>query len=313
MTINAIKSLLVLVTISSLCFVSCKETEIEQPVGNDVLLPYNKVSDLFDNQEPKKQKFTITPTSAQTITGEDGTKITFSANSFVDAQGNLVTGQIDFELQEIYSKGDMIWSERMTVASNGQLLESGGEFFMSATSGGQEVFLNQDYFMEVPISSATSNPSAMDLFTSTESDSTWTPVDSSWVGIDSLNSNYQFYFDSLTWINCDYFVGGANMTNAFSVEPRLSAGVNLTDVTAYVVFNNLNSVASLYYNPTTGTFGTSFQLPIGESVTIVIVGMDASQIYLGTLNTTISAVTSPIQVPMSPVTQTQLQTTINNL
>jgi len=69
----------------------------------------------------------------------------------------------------------------------------------------------------------------------------------------------------------------------------------------------------LYYNSATGVFGSSYSLPVGESVTVVIVGMDATQLYLGTMNTTISALTSPLQVPMNTVTQAQLQTTINNL
>lgn len=312
MTSNAIKSLLVLVLFSSLFFMGCKENEVTDPIDNRVVLPYDDVSDFLQSQAPKKQDFSITANIDQTITGAERTKITFYANSFVDAQGNLVTGQVDFELKEIYAKGDMILSERMTVGSNGRLLESGGEFFMKATSGGQEVFLNQDYYLEVPISTATANPFAMDLFTATESDTIWTPADSTWVGVDSLTNNYQVYFDSLNWINCDYFYGAANTTTAFSVEPRIT-GVSLTDVSAYVVFNNINAVASLYYNSAAGVFQSSYSLPIGESVTVVIIGMDASQFYLGTLNTSISALTSPIQIPLSPVTQTQLQTTINNL
>jgi hypothetical protein len=310
MTINAIKSLLVLAIFSSLFFIRCTEEEVPSV---ETPLPFDNISELFETQAPEAQSFSITPNTTQTITGTEGTKITFYANSFVDAQGNIVTGQVDFELKEIFAKGDMIWSERMTVASNGQLLESGGEFSLKATSAGQEVFLNQDFFMEVPISSATSNSSTMELFTSTESDSSWTPVDSSWVGVDSSGSNYNFTFDSLTWINLDYFMNANNTTTSFSVEPRLSSGVNLTNVSAYLVFDNLNTVGALNYNATTGVFSTSYALPVGESVTIVIVGMDATQLYLGTLNTTISAVTSPLQVPMNAVTQAQLQTAINNL
>lgn len=310
MTINAFKSLFVLAAFSSLFFIGCTEEEVPPTVDN---LPFDNLSELFETQAPAAQSFSIMPNTTQTITGSEGTKITFYANSFVDAQGNAVTGQVDFELKEIYAKGDMIWSERMTIASNGQLLESGGEFSLKATSAGQEVFLNQSFFMEAPVSSATSNPFAMELFTSTESDSTWTPADSTWVGVDSLTNNYQFNFDSLTWINLDYFVGNSNTTTAFSVEPRLSSGVNLTGVSAYLVFDNMNSVGSLSYDAAAGVFNTSYSLPIGESVTVVIIGMDASQLYLGTLSTTITALTSPIQVPMNPVTQAQLQTAINNL
>ncbi|CAA6822578.1 MAG: Unknown protein [uncultured Aureispira sp.] len=311
MTINAIKSLLVLVVFSSLLFVGCKEEVIPDPVVDP--LPFDDISELFETQAPAAQSFSITTNTTQTITGAEGTKITFYANSFVDGQGNIVTGQVDFELKEIYAKGDMLWSDRMTVASNSELLESGGEFSLKATSAGQEVFLNRDFFMEVPISSATSDPFAMELFTSTESDSTWTPADSTFVGIDSLTNSYQFNYDSLTWINCDYFSSATNTTRGFSVAPALSSGVNLTDVRAYVVFDNINSIASLYYNSATNAFECSYNLPIGEPVTVVIVGMDISQLYLGTLSTSITAVTSPLQVTMNPVTQAQLQTAIDNL
>lgn len=307
MMTKSIKFLLLASFCSTLFFIGCKK----DPIVNKDPLPYNNLKEFFQTKAAKKQTFSIDPATTQTITGTKGTKITFYANSFEDAQGNLVTGQVDFELKEIYAKGDMIWSERMTMASNGQLLESGGEFFMKATSAGQEVFLNRNYEMQVPISSATSNPSAMELFVATESDTTWTPADSTaWVGIDSSNQNYTVYFDSLSWINCDYFYGqGGNQTTVV-VEPSLG-GVSLTNVSAYLVFNNINAVAQLWYNGSTNNFSI-VNMPVGQSATIVLIGMNGTDFYLGTQTITITNNT-PIVVPVSSVTETQLISTIDNL
>lgn len=306
MMVNSVKSFLIVALFMSFLIVGCKE---DVPVGPT--LPYNDLSAFFDTQKPVEQSFSIDPTTTQTVTGTKGTKITFNANSFVDAQGNAVTGQVDFKMKEIYSKGDMIWAERMTIASNGKLLESGGEFSLKATSGGQEVFLNQNYRMEVPISSATSNPNAMDLFVAQESDSTWTPVDSSgWVGVDSIANTYNVYFDSLSWINCDYFYGSTQGLTQVNVEPRV-AGVTLTDVSVFLVFNNINAVTSMWSNSTSGVFSIS-GMPIGESVTIVAIGMDGTQFYMGTLSTTLNN-SSTIAMPLTPTTEAQIITTISNL
>ncbi|BDS11366.1 hypothetical protein [Aureispira anguillae] len=307
MIVNSVKSLLVLALFSTFFFMGCKDDVIIDP---EPTLPFDNLDEFFDTKAAQKQTFSIDPTTTKTITGAKGTKLTFYANSFVDAQGNAITGTVDFEMKEIYAKGDMIWSNRMTMASNGQLLESGGEFFLSATSGGQEVFLNRDYKMEVPVSSATSNPNAMDLFVANESDSTWTPADSTaWVGVDSSGGNYNVYFDSLTWINCDYFYNAAQTTQ-INVEPRIT-GVSMTDVSAYIVFDNINAVANLWYDSSTNTFSIS-GMPVGQSATIVIIGMDGTQLYLGTLSTVLNNNTT-LFVPMSPVTQAQLTTTIDNL
>lgn len=313
MMINSLKKVLPVVLVVVLFFVSCDKTV-------DVQLPYSNLSSYFSSKAPATQTFTLDPSTVQTVTGAKGTKITFPANSFVDAQGNAITGQVSLELKEIYAKGDMIWADKPTI-SNGQLLESGGEFFLKATSGGQEVFLNQNYQMEVPVSAATSNPNAMDLFTGQAVADTfnWTPVDTTtgngggWVGLDSSGTNYNVYFDSLTWINCDYFYGSGQALTQVNASPTLT-GVSLTDVRAYMVFSNINSVTSLNQDPVTNIFSTGswYQVPVGQQVTIVIIGMDNTQFYLGTVTTTI-ANSNTISVPMSAVTQTQLENTIDNL
>ena len=304
MKYNSLKVLSIALLISSLFFFSCDENK-------DTPLPYNNLNDFFEGKAPSMQSFTVDPSTTQTITGSQGTEITFYANSFVDAQGIAVTGSVTVELQEIFKKGDMIWSDRMTI-SNNQLLESGGELYLNATSGGQKVFMNQDYLMNVPISNATSNPFAMQLFEGqTVADTfSWTPVDSSWVGVDTLNNNYNVYFDSLKWINCDYFYNSGTLSTV-NAEPT-GHGVTLTDVRAYMVFTNINSVAPMYALGNLFSSGSSFSAPVGEAVTIVIIGMDGTQFFLGTLSTTVTN-SNTISVPMSAVSETQLQAAIDGL
>jgi len=304
MTLNFFKKAVFVFSLLGTVFMSCDDTPV---VPN---LPFSSLQEFFDTQAPTAQTFTVDPTTTQTITGSKGTSITFFANSFVDMSGNAVTDPVTVKLTEVFSKGDMILVDRMTT-SNGQLLESGGEFLLEATANGQAVELNQMYNMQVPISSATSNPNAMDLFVgqTVQDTFTWVPVDSSMIWTDS--SNYNIYFDSLTWINCDYFYGSGLPTTNVNVEPVLDDGLTLTNVRAYLVFNNINSVTSLYYNNATNTYRVN-AMPIGESVEIVMVGMNATQIYLGTLSTTLTN-SNTIQVPLAPVTQAQLTATINGL
>jgi hypothetical protein len=304
MKYNSLKVLSIALLISSLFFFSCDEK-------TDTPLPYNNLGDFFAGKAPQTQTFTVDPATTQTITGNQGTQVTFSANSFVDAQGVAVTGSVTVELKEIFSKGDMIWSDRMTT-SNNQLLESGGELYLKATSGGQEVFMNQNYLMNVPIKSATSNPFAMQLFEGqTVADTfSWTPVDSTWVGVDTINNNYNVYFDSLKWINCDYFYNSGTLSTV-NAEPT-GHGVTLTDVRAFMVFTNINSVAPMNASGNLFTSGSSYSAPVGEAVTIVIIGMDGTQFFLGTVSTTVTNANT-ISVPMSAVSETQLQAAIDAL
>lgn len=314
MKINSLKNpglpTLVLALIFCLFFGACDKQETP--------LPYNNLEAFFKAKAPKKQLFTIDPSLTQTITGAQGTNVTFFSNSFTDATGALVTTPVQVQLIEIFKKGDMILSEKMT-SSYGYLLESGGEFFLKATSGGQEVFLNQDYQMIVPIVAATSNPSAMELFVlnlSLPDSATWIPADSSsWVSVDTSGTiggqtypNYNFYFDGLTWINCDYFWPNTSPRINLNIEPALS-DVLLTSVRAYLVFNSLNAVLPAYAQ---GTSLKVSNVPTGETATIVIIGMNSTQFYVGTKAITITN-SNTITVPMSAVSEAQLISTINGL
>jgi len=83
------------------------------------------------NLEDYQQDFSFSAVKGTVIEGEKGTVLQIPANCFVDSEGNVVTGEISFLLQEAYSYGDMLFQNLSTV-SNGELLETGGMLFIEA-------------------------------------------------------------------------------------------------------------------------------------------------------------------------------------
>jgi hypothetical protein len=101
------------------------------------------LTDLFKNIAPPLQNFTVTAGQQQEITGEKGTKITFFPNSFKKKDGTIVTsGNVKIVLQEMLSGNKMILAKK-TTTSNGNLLRSGGQIFINAFLGTEELIVNE--------------------------------------------------------------------------------------------------------------------------------------------------------------------------
>jgi len=127
--------LLGLFVLSALIFSSCRIDD-----GNSVaLLPltYQTFDAFFEGEGEPSQFFNENANQDILVTGEKGTSILIPANSLMTNGGSLVNGNVDIELKEILDKGDMILSNKSTLASNGAVLESGGEFFISVTQNDQ--------------------------------------------------------------------------------------------------------------------------------------------------------------------------------
>ena len=104
-------------------------------------------NDLYTGENIPSQTFAID----NILEGEQGIKIRISKNSFTDLDGNQVTGQIDIELKEALSSVDMVMGN-LSTTFNGKPLQSGGMFYLNATSNGYQPKL-ADYksiLMSVP-------------------------------------------------------------------------------------------------------------------------------------------------------------------
>jgi len=161
---------ILLLSFSLITFNSCKKDTVNESS--------NLGSFFDDNLTNAVQNFTINGSSWTEIIGSQGTKILFGANSFQDASGNVVTGNIDIELVELLSIKDMILMDKPTT-SNGRILTTGGELNVNAFQNGQKLSLTPNSYIDIKV--PTDNPdNNMGLFlgvTDNNGDVDWLPAD----------------------------------------------------------------------------------------------------------------------------------------
>lgn len=92
--------------------------------------------------QPHVQYYTLDADQDQLLEGEKGGRFYISANSFVTAAGEPVTGKVDIDLTECYSLGDMI-SLGLTTTAQNRILESGGMLNINASQNGQPLQLKE--------------------------------------------------------------------------------------------------------------------------------------------------------------------------
>jgi hypothetical protein len=284
--------LLALVSAACLTFTGCKKSNDESPA------PATTIKDFFAKTEVKSQTFTINTNNNQSsITGDQGTKVTFPKNAFTTSDGTPVTGTVSIELKEIYDKSDMVLSDRPTM-SDGKLLISGGEIFIRATANGQELQLETNTNILIELAQTTDVDTTMGLFTGSVDDSSfnWTPIDIDTTAArnDSLwyVSDPGFYYDpthyvftiaTLGWINCDRF----NPQETTYMHVTCNGAPTPSATKVYLIFKNLNSVAQLNYEWGANKF-YSVMAPIGEEVTVVAFGIKDGNEYFAKKDITIT-------------------------
>lgn len=219
---------------------------------------YSSVQSFFSQSKMQTQTFTVNASLGGTITGAKGTVVTFPSNAFVKGNGATVTGSVTIELKEVFSKKDMIYEGVYPVAYGQYLLNSGGEYFLSATQNGVQVNVKKGRFFEVALPAQQVDPnmqffimgpdSGMDGANWVLPDTAVVQVDSQWVvsPVNGFNfttvpdSAYVINIDSLTWGNADVFMSPTYVTCSFKVEGV--TGVSETNTKAYCIFDGFNTV-----------------------------------------------------------------------
>jgi len=121
-----------------------------------------------------------------------------------------------------------------------------------------------------------------------------------------------YYFDSLGWINCDYFYDSTVATT--NVIAQLDTIYNYTNTQFYMVFPSINSVASLYsnYSINNGTFTNYYSIPVGLTVTFVCVSEIDGVYYSAFVNSTL-VINHNESISMTQTTLSAIQSEINGL
>jgi hypothetical protein len=162
------------------------------------------LSDLFKNIAPPMQNFTVTAGQQQVVVGEKGTKITFYSNSFKKKDGTILTsGNVKIVLQEMLTGSEMILANK-TTTSDGKLLVSGGQIYIKAYIGSEELLVNKASKPQVDIPAKTMDNMEMFLGNTKENDSIKGDTVINWVRDtttvrrvkDSFESRYNFLLDS---------------------------------------------------------------------------------------------------------------------
>lgn len=316
----------------ALATVSCKKDTVapNDSSNNPSTTPNSSGMNAFFNQNGvQAQNFTINNNTYNVITGTKGSKLKIPANSFVTQSNGLVTGNINIEFKEIFSKKDMIMSGAPTT-TDGRMLVSGGEMFIKATQGGQNLKLaaNSNVRLQAPIQG---NPSLIPMneyYTSILADSTdWNPIDSIGIGTDSVNViwdstavgtgtvsgsggyYYDMGLDSLNWINFDYLYPNANA----SIDINVGSQFSYSNCAVFVSVNGSSSVSRAWgYNyMMPHTFSDDY-LPAGMPANIVAVAEIGGQYYSAVLPITITNGAN-YNITLTATTLSQIQSLLSTL
>lgn len=102
----------------------------------------NDEKPLSERLDKKPEIFLISNQSDTLIQGQEGTLIFIERESFTNQFGNINTDSIEIELKEIYKIEDII-AQKISMRSNGEILETGGMIHLSAFSKGHELQLKK--------------------------------------------------------------------------------------------------------------------------------------------------------------------------
>lgn len=107
------------------------------------------LANLYQKMSKPTQKFEIDVAQDTTIYCEEGTVITFPANSLVyEKTGKPVLGEVDVQVKEFYELSDMVLSDLNTM-SDGRMIETGGSVFVEAKSKGKKCKLADGASIEI--------------------------------------------------------------------------------------------------------------------------------------------------------------------
>lgn len=294
----------------------------EKDMNNKVTLSKStntigQIESFLSSNAPVKQNFQINSTSHNTITGVKGTSISIPSNAFVDASGKPVSGNITFELQEVFSPGDMIFTGKMT-SSGGQTLASGGEMFISATQGGNDLQLAPGKSLDFSVPTCNYD-SKMNLFVGNGEDDDnfdWVPSTNNIVykcqdSINPCQTNYCFNISNLfNWINCDYFYNDPRPQT--EVEIQVPAGYDNQNTQVYAYIPSITSITRTSYQNGSFWIKGGYKLPVGLAVTFVGLRHDGTDLYYSVQNATI--VNNHVEVlSFQKVTAAQLAQILANL
>ena len=278
----------------------------------------NTLADLFAANGAPTQNFTVSATTANTITA-NGVTIEIPANAFETTTSSTVTGNVVVSVKTILTKAQIILSGAQANSTNAKLVATKGCVKITASHNSQSLRLGSSsggtVFVNVPDGSTMPPPMKkyyVGKLSVTDSTKVWAmESDTNDVTVAWNGSNYvqKAALDSLKWLN----VGKQWDTNATKVVQQAlvdSTQFNSTNCAVYISYNNSLTVGAMYPIGNSGIYRIS-NMPLGKGVHIVAIAVKNGQYYMAISATTIKPATESLS--LQPVTLSQLTTALNAL
>lgn len=182
-----------------------------------------------------------------------------------------VEGVVAIDLIEIFDRGTMAISGKHTESDSG-LLVSGGQFYVSATSKGENLEMRYGYRMTVPVGLAGVDPTGMELFYGERvqnSDQNWSLANgtSDWEGLWLLDDeNYGIGVRPFGWFNCDRFANFPGPQKPMEVQ--VPTGLQASEYNVYLAIKGEPSAL--------GTIRENSTYPLGLDVHLIFLTPDYS-------------------------------------
>ncbi|SEL22676.1 hypothetical protein SAMN04487910_2083 [Aquimarina amphilecti] len=317
---------------SILLLTSCSKNDdndiiVTQPILGGLELQ----TEITENRDEALQIFTLNSGGAGEVYGEDGTILYFPANSFLDQNGDPVTGVVTIELIEIYDKAKMLLTKMPTNGKrpNGDVetLVSGGEFYINATQNNEQLELANDFMLFAP---ADEFDEDMSIFNGQDNDCDGDELqcDIVWeedeqAGLEPIQregpngegvSGYGGFLSNFGWTNIDRWYNDARPKTLLQVD--VPEGFDNTNSNVYVSYDGEPTALALLdiYDPETGLFSEHYGLiPIGLEVHIIFVSVQDDQYVYAIQGVTIEENHLEIIGTTNTGTESELVALINDL
>ena len=300
------KTMKYLIICFSIIFISsCQSDEIiseETLVSND-----HNLNSVQKELQDSSQFFIIETNKESIITGEYGTKIYINPEDLKTISGEKIAKTIKLELKELLTQSDFV-KEGVQTVSNGDLLVSGGAYYINIYSNNEPVTLKENKTLKVEFPVITNedmylfygerdssgnmnwNETSIKLETKVEiKGETIGDWDTGFI-IDKEKAelNIKTYkavnINQFGWINCDrLFKEGkrVNLVINFSNDTLGSAAV-------YLIFKGINSVVIDHYLSINNKLVSGFSdVPVGYDVRLLSYTVKNGKIYSYMRNFTI--------------------------
>jgi hypothetical protein len=291
----------------------------------------------LDNRANALEEFTIDAAAGGIITGSQGTKVKFNANSF-GLNGNPVTGNVTVQLIEIYDKAGMVINNRTTLGqkANGdkEALKSAGQFFINAKQGANELDLLEMASVESrPVDFADLDGGMKIFRTEPDNDCDGIDDDCDWVeadenndgkqddaqirdaqGADGTFATYNYDIGSFGWTNLDRWYNFAGAKTEIFID--VPAEFNEDNCAVYLSYDGEPTALARMdvYNTTLELFTEHYGLiPVGLEVHIIMVAEIDGVLHYAIQGTTIVEDHIEVISGLSPISQPALESLINGL